>query len=146
VSRRFIREQPHLQSLPILAFDTSYRVYRKVQKDCTIRFEGNSYVVPHPLVGKQVILRVKDKTMRVFDNDQFIVAYIVPDGKGHLVQDKRFYEALRRDKEMNVRKYHCSSRPKGQARRTISPLKPLYEMDVEIRPVSVYDHACGGDL
>jgi len=94
-----------------------------------------------------VILRVKDKTIKVFSNDYFIVAYIIPDGKGHLVQDKRFYEALRRDKEMNVRKYHSSSRrPKGQARRTISPSKPLYEMDVEIRPVSVYDHACGAGL
>ncbi|MBU1063574.1 hypothetical protein KKC74_02030, partial [bacterium] len=97
--------------------------------------------------GKQVILRVKDKTIKVFSNDHFIVAYIIPDGKGHLVQDKRFYEALRRDKEMNARKYHSSSRrPKGQARRTISPSKPLYEMDVEIRPVSVYDHACGAGL
>jgi len=147
VSTRFFREQPYLQSLPVQMFDTSYRVYRKVQKDCTIRFEGNSYVVPHPLVGKQVILRVKDKTMRVFDNDHFIVAYIVPDGKGHLVQDKRFYAALRRDKEMNARKYHHTGRRlKGQAKQTISPLKPLYEMDVEIRPVSIYEHVCGGGL
>lgn len=148
VSQRFIREQPHLQSLPTQRFDTSYRVYRKVQKDCTIRFEGNSYVVPHPLVGKQVILRVKDKTIRVFDNDHFIVAYIIPDGRGQLVQDKRFYEALRRDKEMNARKYHpaAAGRVKGRAKQTISPLKPLYEMDVEIRPVSIYDHVCGGGL
>ncbi|MFQ5486381.1 MAG: hypothetical protein ACE5DO_13755 [Desulfobacterales bacterium] len=28
-------------------------------KDCTVRFEGNSYVVPHHLVGKQIILRVR---------------------------------------------------------------------------------------
>lgn len=147
VSTRFFREQPYLQPLPIQMFDTSYRVYRKVQKDCTIRFEGNSYVVPHFLVGKQVILRVKEKTMRVFDNDHFIVVYIIPDGKGNLVQDKRFYEALRRDKEMNARKYHSGyHRPKGQARRTISPLKPLYAMDVEIRPVSIYDNACGGGV
>lgn len=148
VSTRFFREQPHLQQLPIQRFDTSYRVYRKVNKDCTIRFEGNSYVVPHPLVGKQVILRVKDKIMRVFDNDHFIVVYIIPDGKGHLVQDKRFYEALRRDKEMNARKYHHTGRRhiKGRAKQTISPLKPLYEMDVEIRSVSIYDNFCGGGL
>jgi transposase len=147
VSRRFLREQPYLQPLPNQAFDTSYRIYRTVHKDCTIRFEANSYVVPHPLVGKKVILRVKDRTMRVFDNDHFIVAYIIPDGKGHLVQDRRFYEALRQDKAMNARKYHQSGRrPKGRARQTISPLKPLYEMDVEIRPINVYDQVCGGGL
>lgn len=147
VSRRFIREKPHLRPLPIQAFDTSYRIYRKVHKDCTVRFEGNSYVVPHQLVGKQVVLRVKDKALRMFDNDHFIVAYIVPDGKGHLVQDERFYEALRCDKAMNIRKYHSSGRrPKGQARQTISPLKPLYAMDVEVRPLSVYEQACGGGL
>jgi transposase len=148
VSRRFLREQPYLQSLPHQAFDTSYRIYRKVHKDCTVRFEGNSYVVPHLLVGKHVVLRVKDNTMRVFDNDHFIVAYIIPEGKGHLVQDKRFYEALRRDNEMNARKYHHAGAGsvKGRAKQTISPLKPLYEMDVEIRPVSIYDHVCGGGL
>ncbi|HCK99096.1 MAG TPA: hypothetical protein DHW42_03195 [Candidatus Marinimicrobia bacterium] len=80
----------------------------------------------------------------MFDNDQFIVTYIVPDGKGHLVQDKRFYEALRRDKEMNARKYHHTGRRvKGQAKQTISPLKPLYEMDVEIRSAGIYDHVSG---
>jgi len=48
---------------------------------------------------------------------------------------------------MNIRKYHQSSRRlKGRAIGTISPLKPLYEMDVEIRPVGVYDQICGGGL
>jgi len=110
VSQRFMREQPYLQPLPIQAFDTSYRIYRNVHKDCTVRFEWNSYVVPHTLVGKQLILRVKDKTMRIFDDDHLIVMYCIPEGKGHLVQDKRFYEALRHDKAMNIRKYHQSSR------------------------------------
>ena len=145
VSRRFNREKTYLQSLPIQAFDTSYRIYRKVYKDCTVRFEGNSFVVPHTLVGKQIILRVKNQTLKVFNDNQLVVAYIIPESKGHLVQDKRFYEALRRDKAMNVRKYHHSGhRPKGQAKGTISPLKPLYEMDVEIRPVNVYDQVCAG--
>ena len=50
---RFTREKPHLKVLPPSPFDTSYRVYRKVHKDCTVRFESNSYVVPHTLVGKK---------------------------------------------------------------------------------------------
>ena len=42
--------------------------------------------------------------------------------------------------------HHTGRRLKGQAKQTISPLKPLYEMDVEIRPVGIYEHVCGGGL
>jgi len=143
VCLRLAREKQHLKPLPYPAFDTSYRVYRKVHKDCTVRFEGNSYVVPHTLVGEGVILRVKGSVMRIFTDDELIVTYDIPEGKGHLVQDKRFYEALKKDHEMNRRKYHHGRRPKGRAKHTISPLKPPYDMDVEVRPMAIYDHAAG---
>lgn len=139
VSHRFKRERPHLNPLPPQPFDTSYRLYRKVYKDCTVRFEGNSYVVPHTLVGEQVILRVKNKTMRIFFNDRLVVTYDIPSGKGHLVQKKRFYEALKKDREMNRRKYGSHGRRKGRAKYTISPCKPKYDLDVEVRPVFIYD-------
>ena len=139
VQDRFYREKSHLNILPHQAFDTSYRVYRKVYKDCTVRFEGNSYVVPHDLVGKQIILRVKKSTMRIFYNDCLVVAYDIPKGKGHLVQDKRFYEALKKDREMNKRKYKTGRRIKGRAKYTISPSKPQYAMDVQVRPLYIYD-------
>jgi transposase len=139
VTERFYRERPHLNVLPPQAFDTSYRIYRKVYKDCTIRFEGNSYVVPHTLVGEQIILRVKDRTMRIFYNDRLVVTYDIPEGKGNLIQDKRFYEALKKDREMNRRKYRSGRRMKGRAKYTISPSKPQYAMDVEVRPLFIYD-------
>ena len=139
VMKRFLREKPHLSPLPPQAFDTSYRIYRKVHKDCTVRFEGNSYVVEHTLVGKQIILRVKDSQMRIFDNDRLVVTYEIPEGKGHLVQDKRFYEALKKDRQMNKRKYKSGRRIKGRAKYTISPKKPPYAMDVQVRPLFVYD-------
>jgi transposase len=143
VSLRFARERSHLKRLPHKVFDTSYRVYRKVHKDCTVCFESNSYVVPHHLVGKKIILRVKDKVMRIFSDDCLVVTYNIPEGKGHLVQDKRFYEALRKDQEMNKRKYNHGRHCKGRAKYTISPLKPPYDIDVEIRPIAIYDHAAG---
>jgi transposase len=145
VSQRFEREKPHLQGLPARAFDTSYRVYRKVCKDCTVRFEGNSYVVPHTLVRNNLVLRVKGGTMRIFDDDRLIVTYEIPEGKGRLIQDGRFYEALKKDREMNRRKYGRKGHSKGRAR-TISPMKPLYSMDVEIRPSSIYDQVAGVEI
>ena len=145
VSHRFAKEKHHLTVLPRNVFDTSYRVYRKVHKDCTVRFEGNSYVVPHTLVGKEIVLRVKDTKMRIFSDDSLVATYDIPEGKGHLIQDKRFYEALKRDHDMNRRKYnHGRKRCKGRAKFTISPLKPLYDMDVEVRSMAIYDQAAGG--
>ncbi|MCK9264784.1 MAG: IS21 family transposase [Deltaproteobacteria bacterium] len=138
---RFERELPYLQPMPLRPFDTSCRVYRKVHKDCTVRFEGNSYVVAHTLVGKSIVLRVKDNIIRVFADNLHIVTYEIPEGRGHLVQDKRFYEALRKDRLMNARKYHHGRPAKGRAKLTISPVKPRYDMDVQIRPISDYDHA-----
>ena len=83
--------------------------------------------------------------MRIFRDDELIVTYKVAQGKGALVQEKRFYEALKRDRIMNARKYgNNGRRKKGRAKNTISPLKPLYEMDVEVRPVAIYDLAIGG--
>jgi hypothetical protein len=114
-----------------------------VHKDCTVSFESNSYVVPHTLVGKKIILRVKDKTMRIFSDHCLVVTYEIPEGKGHLIQDKRFYEALKKDHAMNRRKYNHARRLKGRAKQTISPLTPPYDMDVEIRPLAIYDHAAG---
>ncbi len=38
-----------------------------------------------------------------------------------------------------LRKYHHGGRSKGRAKRTISPSKPLYDMDVLIRPLCEYD-------
>jgi len=81
--------------------------------------------------------------MRIFYDDRLMVTYDIPDGKGHLVQDKRFYEALKKDREMNRRKYRGGRRMKGRAKYTISPSKPQYAMDVEVRPIFVYDQLVG---
>ena len=139
VASRFEREQPHLGSLPRQPFDTAYRIFRKVHKDCTVRFEGNSFVVPHKLVGKTVILRVKEHMMRIFNDDRLVVTYEIPLTKGNLVQDKRFYADLKKDHEMNRRKYGRPKPGKGRAKRTISPSKPLYDIPVDIRSIDVYD-------
>ncbi len=82
--------------------------------------------------------------MRIFSDGRLVVLYTIPQEKGHLVQDPRFYAALRQDREMNRRKYPTGKIVKGWAKLTISPLKPKYALDVEVRPVAVYDQAAGG--
>jgi transposase len=137
---RLEQEKPVLGNLPAAHFDTSAKVYRKVNKDCTVRFECNSYVVPWKLVGKNLVLRVKDGKIRIFDDDRLVVTYETPEGKGHLVQDERFYRELKEDMEMNRRKYGKTGRKvKGRAKLTFSPSRGRYDLQVEKRSLEYYD-------
>lgn len=141
VSTRFERERPHLQALPTQVFDTSLRLLRPVYKDCAICVAGNRYVVEHGLVGKDVLARVKDNRLRIFDNDRLIVTYDMPTGRGQLVQDPRFYAALRADTAMTARKYaRVDGQAKGRAK-TISPTASPLELEVERRPLAQYQAA-----
>jgi transposase len=143
VDARFVREKPHLLALPPSLCDVSERLFREVRKDCTIPVYGNRYVVEHTLVGRKVLVRLRGKELRVFDDNRLVVTYAIPEGKGQLVQDPRFYAALRADRELQARKFSPSSRKshksKGRAvLKTISPLTPKNPIDVSIE-VSVAD-------
>lgn len=143
VDERFEREKPHLQPLPPAPCDVSERLYRTVCKDCSIAVHANRYVVPHTLVGKKVLVRLRHDELRVFDDDKLVATYWTPEGKGHFVSDPKFYEALKADREMQERKYNRAQGHKGRA--TISPNKPLYPIDVQLRPIAQYTQI-GGEV
>jgi len=143
VDERFAREQPSLGPLPSAPCDVSQRQTRTVAKDCTIAVDGNRYVVPHPLVGRQVVVRVKEQTLRIFDAATLVVTYTIPAGRGHLVQDPLFYAALRADRALNARKYALV--PKGKGKATISPVKGRYPVEVQRRALTEYDQI-GGEV
>ena len=138
VDLRFDREKPHLTKLPPNICDISERLYRTVNKDCTISVECNRYVVEHTLVGKKVVVRLRHGELRVFDDARLVVTYKAPAGKGEFVEDPRFYAALKADREMQERKFAASNRPvsdgrkhKGRAiKKTASPSKPPNPIDV----------------
>ena len=145
VSERFAREKPTLAPLPFHEFDTSYRVMRLVRKDCMVQFNGNRYMTPHGLVGREVMVRVKDKVLRVFDNARLAVKYEIPEGKGHFLIDPALREALLKDDANRARKYRNKPPRKGRAKLTISPTIPAYAIPVEIRAMSIYD-GIGGEV
>ena len=136
--------QPSLLALPPAPCDVSERLVRTVWKDCAVRIEGNRYVLPHTLVGKQVLARRQHDTLRFFDNDTLVVSYTIPKEKGQLVQETRFYQALRDDKEMQARKFARGSRHKARAK-TLSPQKPAYPVEVQQRDIAVYQQL-GGEV
>ena len=143
VDQRFAGEKPYLLGLPLRGCDISERLFREVRKDCTIPVHANRYVVPHTLVGSRVLVRVRHDQLRVFADDRLIVTYTMPEGKGHLIQDERFYEALRADKAMQARKFNGASKHKGRA--TLSPTTPSHPIDVQRRSLSEYNHL-GGEV
>jgi transposase len=158
IDLRFEREKLHLLSLPPNPCDISERLYRTVYKDCTISVNCNQYVVEHTLVGKKVVVRLRRNQLRVFEDARLVVAYSVPEGRGHFVEDPRFYAALKADREMQERKFASSNRQrqsglpngckhKGRAiKQTTSPSKPPNPIDVtsfeaknDIAPIHVED-------
>jgi len=138
----FANEKPFLMPLPSSICDVSMRLYRKVEKDCTISVEGSRYEVPHTLVGKKIIVRLKDSILRVYDGDSLVATHASSPVKGKLVQLPGLRAAILADREMNARKY--ARPPKGKGKATISPTLGKYAVDVESRPLSVYAAIGGG--
>ncbi len=143
VCDRFEQERPVLGSLPPMAFDTAYRLFRTVHKDCIVTFDGNRYMAPHTLVGKEVLLRVKDRMVRIFYDDLLVAAYTAPEGKGQLLADARLITALKNDRLNSSRKYAPESPQKGRARLTIGPSIPAFALEVETRPMEIYARLAG---
>ena len=137
VGDRFDRERPRLGTLPHTPFDISEKVWRPVYKDCQIAFGGNRYVLPHEYVGHKVLLKIQDGIIRIYKDDLLVVVYQIPPGKGITVQDPRFYERLKADKEQQRRKYHRFLTGKAKATRGLLANGLQYE--VMQRSLTVYD-------
>ena len=142
VIERWQQEKPQLGPLPATDYDTSLKLFRKVYKDCQVSYDTNRYLLPHTVVGKQVLLKVKNGTIHFFDDDRLLVSYAQAEGKHQLVGNPSFYEALKADKDLQRRKY---GHAKGKATRGLS-IGSLFPQ-VTYRPLADYERlAQGGGL
>ena len=139
VSQRWQQERPFLGPLPAGDYDTSVKVFRKVYRDCQVSYETNRYLLPHQVAGKRIMLKIKDETIRFFDDDQLLATYPVPDGRHQLVGNPLFYEQLKADRNQRQRKY---GRNKGAATRGLSNASLFPQ--VMYRPLSDYDRLAQG--
>lgn len=71
--------------LPLVRCDVSVRLYRKVDSDCTLSFEGSRYQVPRTLVGKRILIRFQEGVLRIFDGDRLVATHAQSPVKGRLV-------------------------------------------------------------
>ena len=139
VTERWLLDKTKLGPLPASDYDTAIKVFRKVYKDCQVAYNANRYIVPHHVVGKRILLKVKDSTIRFFHDDELLATYQEPEGKHQLIGDRLFYEQLQREQARRRRKY---GRHKGAATRglTSGSLFP----QVMYRPLADYDRLAQG--
>jgi len=138
---RYERERPYLGALPRVPFDIAETAWRKVYKDCQIAFGGNRYVVAHECVGCKVLLKVRDGMIRIYKDEQLVVVYRIPAGKGQTVADPRFYARLQADRQQQRRKYPRVAPGKGKATRGL--LANGMPFEVMRRSLAVYDQILG---
>jgi len=140
IKDRWAREKPLLGDIPRRTFDTSDIYIRKVYKDCMIRFQCNAYMVPHRIVGEKVMLKVHDKTVCIYNNDELLVVYLIPEGKGKILQKETLRRSLLNDTEMLGRKYRT---PKKKGKATRGLLKDITDYESLIRDPNIYNVLTG---
>ena len=141
VNERWEQEIPCLGKLPPADYDTSIKVFRKVYKDCQISYNGNRYEVPYHVVGKKVMLKIKDNLIRLYHDQELLISYREPESKNNRIGTSRFYEQLKRDKEQLRRKY---GKKKGKATRGLTT-DSLYPQ-VAYRPLTDYEQCAQGGV
>lgn len=138
---RWLQEKSHLGPLPVSGYDTSIKVCRKVYKDCQISYNANHYLVPHRVVGKKILLKIKKGVIRIFHDQELLITYREAEGKHNVVGNMLFYEQLKRDREQVRGKY---GKAKGKATRGLvtNTLFP----QVEQRAMSDYEQLSQGGV
>ena len=140
VDVRWRQELASLSPCPQTDYDTSIKVFRKVYKDCMISYNASHYQVPPDVIGKRILLKVKDGLIRFYDDDRLLVTYSICEQKGGVVTDATITEQIHqcRRKQRHSPYY----RPKGRATRGLVDASLFPQ--VLYRPLSIYDQFAQG--
>jgi len=140
VNIRWEKERPSLSPCPVLGYDTSIKVYRKVYKDCMISYNASHYQLPADVVGQKVLLKVKDGCIRFYDDQRLLATYDEAPDKGSWVMNAPFTEQL-----LQSRKEHkANPYVKVKARATRGLVDGSLFAQVANRPLSFYDQFAQG--
>jgi hypothetical protein len=130
VAESWDAEKPTLRPLPALLpepFDTVRTA--PVHKDCTVRFEGRSYVVPFAYVGRRVEVRGCSGTVQVLDPQTAAVLVAYPRHTAErLLIDPACYEGRGTDRVL-------PPKPLGRMARR---LQEIAAIPVQARPIDLF--------
>jgi len=91
---RLLVEHPPLRPLPPHPFDTDVVLPLVVTKEARVRFDANSYSVPPEHVGKTVLLRADDDTVRVLVDSAEVARHARCWDRRRHIEDPAHLEAL----------------------------------------------------
>ena len=91
---RLLLERPRLRALPDRPFDSDAIVPAIVSKEARVRFDANSYSVPHAHVGKTVIVRASDTVVRILAESVEIARHERCFDRRRVIEDRAHVEAL----------------------------------------------------
>lgn len=140
VDVRWQQEVKQLSPIPA-DYDTAIKVYRTVYKDCMISYNTNRYHVPPEVIGKKVLLKIKDGTIRIFDDERLLITHTESSDKHRWITDPAIIEQIlaQRHDRLPQKPY---GRTKGKATRGL--VNASLFTQVQHRPLSVYDRFAQG--
>jgi transposase len=139
VDMRWQKELASLGPCPASDYDTSIKEYRKVYKDCSISYNASRYQVPPEVIGKKILLKIKDGIIRFYDDDRLLVVYEEAEEKGSWVTNEAITAQIHSRRKAKKPKY---GRRKAKATRGLINAS-LYPQ-VFYRPLSEYEQISQG--
>jgi hypothetical protein len=139
VDARWQQELASLSPCPANDYDTSIKEYRKVYKDCSISYNASRYQVPPEVIGKKILLKIKDGIIRFYDDDRLLVTHREAEEKGSWITDADITAQIHNQRRKKKPKY---GRRKGKATRGL--INGSLFPQVLYRPLSVYEQISQG--
>jgi transposase len=81
IAAAFLAEQPALQSLPQLPFNTVMALERAYSRDGMVSYNGNTYSVPDEVRGNSVEVQVSLSELQVFCDGKLVAAHALREGR-----------------------------------------------------------------
>jgi len=91
VEESFAEESPHLQALPLLPFNTTMSIQRRISRDGMVSVSGNLYSVPDRTASRIVDVHTLADEIRIYDGQDLLAAHPVLGGRGqrHILAEHR---------------------------------------------------------
>lgn len=91
---RLLIEKTRLRPLPAHPFDSDLVLPMVVSKEARVHLDSNTYSVPHALVGRTVILRATDTTVRVVDAGVTVAEHARSWDRRRAIEDDEHVDAM----------------------------------------------------
>jgi transposase len=100
---RFQIEKAKLNSLPDKPYKVFITIACKVNPNCRVKFDTNSYTVPHRYVGRAVILKATKQEVFIYYKDKLIATHRRSYGKYKDIEDSGHMKELLKYKKRAIR-------------------------------------------